>query len=611
MKPPNWKEEELILTLELYFSYEISDLKKISSKSLKVIELSNILRALTIHDKRFRQLDKFRNPSGVHMKLMNFLGSDPLYGKQALRNGSLLEKKVWDFYSENKNKLAVEAERIRKKFLPSDSDFSEVLAENSGKYETNISQNNDLFFIYKKINLILEDSVSELVKLESLYSVLRQQAIQINSINESQKAINDNYTQILKITDWQKNIQILISQISKEMIISNTSLEKTKKKKVIAPKKGKAINRAKGETKVGELVRFKLAKLFSEERLSNNNISEMMDKNWSKEVLHLGHPLLKLYNKRIDLKEQTSIGSYQRYWNAVYKYKGIDYLVCKEWFETNRKHLNIWLACFNEAEAGSGLASTIKGNSLVGDLSFTTPKQIELFGELYIVNSWKKALVCVCEIMINLKPNIVISFDKNEKFKGKTRLYFNTDPEKLTNVAKKLSNGLYVETNMNSNEIWKQIISIIEQCGFKSDIITIKLGSKNIKPKKQNIKTKKNKKIVKQELIKFDAQFGGIILDVEIIILILKTIKELDSHDIFVDSKKLVSLTSESILTKTKYKQPKLLINHFLKFLLKTGIIMPFIDQESGNYVIEDYDAIHRLIEKPKLIIKQLQKIGA
>ena len=68
---PTWKRDELLLALELYL-----DRGQLGPEDPDVIALSQLLNKLPIHTNR-PDVNKFRNPNGVALKLANFGTSIP------------------------------------------------------------------------------------------------------------------------------------------------------------------------------------------------------------------------------------------------------------------------------------------------------------------------------------------------------------------------------------------------------------------------------------------------------------------------------------------------------------------------------------------------------
>lgn len=109
---PNWTRDELILALDLYF--RLNPLR-IDEKHPELVQISRLLNTLPIHAKS-QQLDKFRNPNGVYMKLCNFLRLDPNYRGKGLEAGSKLDVEVWkEFYSDREQLHSV-ADAIRRNY---------------------------------------------------------------------------------------------------------------------------------------------------------------------------------------------------------------------------------------------------------------------------------------------------------------------------------------------------------------------------------------------------------------------------------------------------------------------------------------------------------------
>jgi 5-methylcytosine-specific restriction protein A len=109
MSKPDWSRDELILALELYFREPMA---RGSKTHPEVVNLSKILNQLPIHQGQALD-DAFRNPSGVAMKLSNFLRLDPGYEGKGLSRGSKLEEEVWNTFVGDTERLMSVASVIR------------------------------------------------------------------------------------------------------------------------------------------------------------------------------------------------------------------------------------------------------------------------------------------------------------------------------------------------------------------------------------------------------------------------------------------------------------------------------------------------------------------
>ncbi len=106
---PNWTRDEVILALDLYLR---EGRQQLDASHPKVLELSNLLNTLPIHSPELRE-SKFRNATGVSMKLGNFLAVDPDYEGVGLSRGSRLEKEIWDEFASEPYRLHSLAAAIR------------------------------------------------------------------------------------------------------------------------------------------------------------------------------------------------------------------------------------------------------------------------------------------------------------------------------------------------------------------------------------------------------------------------------------------------------------------------------------------------------------------
>jgi 5-methylcytosine-specific restriction enzyme A len=107
-KNPPWTRDELILALDLYFRV---GRKQVDPPHPEVIALSTLLNQLPIHGASSAAAD-FRNPTGVSMKLGNFLAHDPAYPGVGLKRGNKLEAEVWREFASNPARLREVARSI-------------------------------------------------------------------------------------------------------------------------------------------------------------------------------------------------------------------------------------------------------------------------------------------------------------------------------------------------------------------------------------------------------------------------------------------------------------------------------------------------------------------
>jgi len=78
----------------------------------RVIELSEILNRLPIHTVR-PDIERFRNPNGVALKLANFAALDPEYPGVGMSRGGRRDAEVWDRFRANPTELLRIATTLR------------------------------------------------------------------------------------------------------------------------------------------------------------------------------------------------------------------------------------------------------------------------------------------------------------------------------------------------------------------------------------------------------------------------------------------------------------------------------------------------------------------
>ena len=106
---PTWARDELILALELYLRRRRH---LPGADDPDVQELSAFLNSLPIHTVR-PDLERFRNPNGVALKLANFAALDPQYPGAGMRAGGRLDAVVWDRFAPRPDELGHVVETIR------------------------------------------------------------------------------------------------------------------------------------------------------------------------------------------------------------------------------------------------------------------------------------------------------------------------------------------------------------------------------------------------------------------------------------------------------------------------------------------------------------------
>lgn len=135
MNKNKWSKQETVLAFALYCTIPFN---RINKSNLSIIKLSQIIN---------------RTPSSVSMKMCNFGRFDPYLasrGISGLKNGSYLDKEVWDEYYQNMEKLYADSEIVlgTSSYILYDEDFNLPFGEN---IETTSTQRKGQSFFRKTI----------------------------------------------------------------------------------------------------------------------------------------------------------------------------------------------------------------------------------------------------------------------------------------------------------------------------------------------------------------------------------------------------------------------------------------------------------------------------
>jgi 5-methylcytosine-specific restriction enzyme A len=113
MKNPKWHRDEIILALDLYFKLKHHD---ITANNPEVIKLSIVLNQMNLPLEK-KDIEKYRNPNCVSLKLSNFLAIDPDYEGKGMDNYSKLDEEIFNEFRNDKEKLAKEILKILMKII--------------------------------------------------------------------------------------------------------------------------------------------------------------------------------------------------------------------------------------------------------------------------------------------------------------------------------------------------------------------------------------------------------------------------------------------------------------------------------------------------------------
>lgn len=118
--------------------------------------------------------------------------------------------------------------------------------------------------------------------------------------------------------------------------------DKTKKTK--SQQKGKDTNTkaAQPTMKVGELVKTSFVALIENKLIADTDIKNLSDKTFSKVNFDINYPFLIKVVAGKSIAELRTVKDRPRYWKDVFTINGIEYLLCKEWYEGSRNLFMKW-----------------------------------------------------------------------------------------------------------------------------------------------------------------------------------------------------------------------------------------------------------------------------
>ena len=307
MRSPNWCIEELMLALELYLSKDKTWMSKISNSTVEVQALSYILKNLDVikceHD------EKFRSTNSIRLKLANFQALDDRYGRPSMSNVGNLDKEIWNKYSKDYKKLREECHKIINSHLIGDK--TPIVVEYLLRYERDEEQAH-------------EDEV-----LDEIMGMVKK--IQI-AATESKDIKFAKF-----VTEQCFAISEKIAKSQEKIVIDDNIPQSTH-----AGINQQSING--GKAKIGKHVQAVMAELAQNRILFSIDVDNMKSAEWSRKVLHLGHPFLIDVDEGMESsKQRRDENGHQRYWKTVVVINDEKYYLCKEWYENQRKYFDAWV----------------------------------------------------------------------------------------------------------------------------------------------------------------------------------------------------------------------------------------------------------------------------
>ena len=224
-----------------------------------------------------------------------------------------------------------------------------------------------------------------------------------------------------------------------------------------------------------------------------------------KRIFHFSYPLFRNEN------ESAHLNGYNRYWKNPVSINGISYLVCKEWFESNRKYLIFWLRQMNVAygdlsaacdllqngpadkkadlpekheptvPAGSDVR-TFTFDDFPKNLDYSQPLSLTMPNGTFPVKYWSEVLVrCYDYAYQNNRDKVESLADIEAPPPLRKGILFARDPQVLR-TARELSPGFYMEVNFSAQSIVKTVCGLMAYCGFPVKEFSVTYRVKSSEP---------------------------------------------------------------------------------------------------------------------------------
>lgn len=317
----------------------------------------------------------------------------------------------------------------------------------------------------------LEGVIDELDIFERNYREIYNNAIDIDDIEVAQKTLSDTLIKIRKIKEIKDTVKKISNDLEEYEIVFDDDSEKNNVKEEVNNVNCDYINKEDNMSNARELqldisdyVRSKMRQLSNKGyAFTENEIMLMAEKIWSKDILELKCAFVKIYDERYTLDKQIKDNlGINKYWKEIFQFGNYKLLLTNQWYEKNRDKFNNWYDTLN-----------VSDNHIDNKYTDKKPCSIKLFNKTYSVRDWKEILIKVCEIMLLRAPYEVSRFDKIEKLNSNRQINFSYNQKDIQFNPKRLSNGLWMETNRNADDIVKVSQEILNLCGFNENELVI------------------------------------------------------------------------------------------------------------------------------------------
>ena len=355
----------------------------------------------------------------------------------------------------------------------------------------------------EKSDITIDAFFTLLADAEERYRKIYNDAIDIDDWNQSQEVQRDASSKIRQIKKWKTDLLKIYGEITTSDLMdfsaSNPSAlniepsfelkydpdESEHFETVEIGSNEDADLLLPGSLRVGQYVREKMRELSKRDYVfSLTECNKMCGKRWSKASLNLNYPFARILKENEEISVQTKDeNGYNRYWNEVFKFDRFSLLLCSQWFIQDKEYFDAWYIRLSQQSQTESIAeiSVIDSGEDILEIEnlIINPISMSVLGKKYPIRFWNEMLVKVCEIMLLKKPYIVATFDKNEKLNSDRRTNFSYSENEIKFTRKRLSNGLWIETNRSRSDIIRVCSDILTICGFPPDAMIIETDEEN------------------------------------------------------------------------------------------------------------------------------------
>jgi len=238
------------------------------------------------------------------------------------------------------------------------------------------------------------------------------------------------------------------------------------------------------DQKVGMYIRNRLRKLSqSGFSFTSNQLIDICSVYWSKRAFPSCYlSFAKIFNSTQDFSSQTKDEKGKnRYWNEVFTFGQNELLISSQWYERDKESFDRWYESLvhptneNCVDAPNAIteelySENMEDSAIDSDIqnSRKKPTKLTLFGKEHAVKDWTDMFVKTCEVLLLHRPYIIALLDKDMTLNSDRRINFSYVQEDIKYSPKRLSNGLWLETNQSAVGLLSSCHKLLEKCGFSA-----------------------------------------------------------------------------------------------------------------------------------------------